>query len=194
MLARGAICLLLLVALTLTGGRCSTRYFVKMRTNASDLFRTRSDSSRMLEDSDASPSRYQSRLIPSSYQSEADERRTKDTKLQNEQKNQFESSTFNPDVLNKFLEEYANKIKGSTEKYPRYPFRIVKPAEPLLLEVDDPTTHATSVSHNHETKFEVNVENTTAAEDSVGLRITRGSFSKHLLFGNECWYIDHLGS
>ncbi|XP_031840324.1 uncharacterized protein LOC116430392 [Nomia melanderi] len=165
MLLRGAICLLLLVALTLTGGRCSTRYFVKMRTNASDLFRTRGDNSRMLEDSDTSPSHYQSRT--SNYQSEEDERRTKDAKPENEQKNQFETSTFNPDVLNKFLEEYANKIKGSTEKYPRFPFRIVKPAEPLLLELDDPTTHTTSVSYNHETKFEVNVENTTAAEDSL---------------------------
>lgn len=28
----------------------------------------------------------------------------------------FESSTFNPDVLNKFLEEYANKIKYTTEE------------------------------------------------------------------------------
>ncbi|XP_033333774.2 uncharacterized protein LOC117224759 isoform X1 [Megalopta genalis] len=161
MLPRGAICLLL-VTLTLSGSQCATRYFVKMRTNASELFRTRMESPEILEDSMAAPS---SQLR--SFRAD-DERRTKDIKLEDEHKNVFETSTFNPDVLNKFLEEYANRIKGSTEKYPKYPFRIVKPAaEPLLLEVDDTTTHPTSVSYDHETKFDANVENTTSAEDAL---------------------------
>ncbi|XP_076288249.1 uncharacterized protein LOC143212872 isoform X2 [Lasioglossum baleicum] len=160
MLPRGAICLLL-VTLTLTGSQCSTRYFVKMRTNGSDLFRTRMDNTRALEDSmPAESSPFRSIRVE-------DERRTKDIRLEDEQKNLFETSTFNPDVLNKFLEDYVNKIKGSTEKYPKNPFRIVKPAEPLLLEVDDSTVHSTSATHEHETKYDVNVENTTSAEDAL---------------------------
>lgn len=81
----------------------------------------------------------------------------------------FETSTFNPDVLNKFLEEYASKIKGSTEKYQRYPFRIVKPSEPLALEVDEQTTVRSSIiDHDDQnTKYEEEPINSTSTEDGV---------------------------
>ncbi|XP_026673561.1 uncharacterized protein LOC108630017 isoform X2 [Ceratina calcarata] len=120
MAARGAI-ILFSVTLVLRGTQCDTRYFVKMKTNASDLFKTRGENSR----SDGQ------RMIDDFPRTEED-------------RNGFETSTFNPDVLNKFLEEYANKIKGSTEKYHRFPFRGVKPTEPLTLEVDDQTTQSTN--------------------------------------------------
>ncbi|XP_076656234.1 uncharacterized protein LOC143360921 isoform X2 [Halictus rubicundus] len=132
-----------------------------MRTNASDLFRTRMDNVRAPEDS------LPARSSPLRGIRVEDERRTKDIKLEDEQKNLFETSTFNPDMLNKFLEEYVSKIKGSTEKYPKYPFRVVKPAEPLLLEVDESTTQSTSATHEHETNYDANVENTTSAEDAL---------------------------
>lgn len=166
MAQRRAVCLLL-VTLTLGGGQCSTRYFVKMKTNASELFRTKGSSLRVLEEPIAAtptPSYSELRTDPRLE----DERMIKGyPRLEDQQKNAFEVSTFNPDVLNKFLEEYANRIKiSTTEKYPKYPFRIVKPAEPLVLEVDDPTTTSTSVSYEQDTKFEDAV-NSTSTEEGV---------------------------
>lgn len=87
---------------------------------------------------------------------------------ENESINGFETSTFNPDVLNKFLEEYASKIKSSTDKYQRYPFRIVKPAEALSLEVDDQTTtQSTNTSYDQNIKDEEDTINSTSTEDGV---------------------------
>ncbi|XP_043251550.1 uncharacterized protein LOC122396884 [Colletes gigas] len=166
MVARGAICLLL-VALALRGTQCSTRYFVKMKTNASELFKTRGDSLRVLQRPIAATPNPLYDETKTDFQAD-DERMIKDfPRPGEEQRNAFETSTFNPDVLNKFLEEYANKIKTTTDKYTEYPFKILKPAEPLALEVDDPTTHSTSTIYDQETKFEVIASNTTTAENAL---------------------------
>lgn len=166
MAARGAICLLL-VTLTLRGSQCNTRYFMKMRTNASELVKPKGGNTRVLNEpimATQSPLHRETKPV---FQDDG-QRMIKDyPRTEDDSKNGFETSTFNPDVLNKFLEEYASKIKGSTEKYQRYPFRIVKPAEAIALEVDDPTTSTTTVNYDQDTKYEVDTSNSTSTEDGV---------------------------
>lgn len=149
MTPRGALYLLLTI-LTLDGSQCNTRYFVKMRTNASDMFKTKADNLRILQDPIA--------ITPNSlYDNAGIEHQVEDDRITKEisddqynRRNSFvETSTFNPDVLNKFLEDYANKIKSTTEKTFKYPFRIIKPpAEPLVLEIDN--VEATTVREQDE--------------------------------------------
>ncbi|CAL7939525.1 unnamed protein product [Xylocopa violacea] len=112
-----------------------------MRTNSSELLKTKAESSR----------ENGQRMINGFSRAE----------------DAFETSTFNPDVLNKFLEEYASKIKGSTENYQRYPFRVVKPVDALALEVDDPTTQSTSTSYDQGIKNEESTENSTSTEAGI---------------------------
>jgi len=154
---------LLLIILTLKGSQCSTRYFVKMRTNASEMFKTKADSLRILQDPIAiTPNP----LYEENEHQPEDERKIKT--ISNDKYNRrnsfVETSTFNPDVLNKFLEDYANKIKSTTERDFKYPFRIVKPPpEPLVLEVDDEgIRHTTVQSENFD-----QTANGTSIEDAV---------------------------
>jgi len=139
MMPRG-VAFLFLTILTLGGSQSSTRYFVKMRTNASEMFKTKADNLRILQDPVAiTPNPLYDNVSGDEHQLE-DERMIKEISSdQYDRRNSFvETSTFNPDVLNRFLEEYANKIKSTTERGFKYPFRIVKPpAEPLVLEIDD---------------------------------------------------------
>jgi len=134
---------LLLTILTLGGSQSSTQYFVKMRTNASEMFKTKADNLRILQDPVAiTPNPLYDNVSGDERQPE-DERMIKEISSdQYNRRNSFvETSTFNPDVLNRFLEEYANKVKSTTERGFKYPFRIVKPpAEPLVLEIDDVET------------------------------------------------------
>ncbi|KAL6267437.1 hypothetical protein P5V15_000513 [Pogonomyrmex californicus] len=166
MTPRGAVCLLLTI-LTLGSSQGSTRYFVKMRTNASDMFRTKVDNLRILQDPIA--------ITPNPlYDNAGNEHQTDDGRMTKEissdqynRRNSFvETSTFNPDVLNKFLEEYANKVKSTTERNFKYPFRIVKPpAEPLVLEIDSETTETTTIQEQDE-KFD-QTSNATSTEDAL---------------------------
>ncbi|OAD52595.1 hypothetical protein WN48_00755 [Eufriesea mexicana] len=166
MAARGAICLLL-VTLALRGTQCNTRYFMKMKTNASELVKAKGGSLRVLDEpimATQSPLHHETKPV---FQ-DGGQRMIKDfPRSEDDSKNGFETSTFNPDVLNKFLEEYASKIKGSTEKYQRYPFRIVKPAEAIALEVDDPTTSTTTMNYDQDTKYEEDTSNSTSTEDGL---------------------------
>ncbi|XP_076238334.1 uncharacterized protein LOC143181683 [Calliopsis andreniformis] len=167
MAQRGAL-YLLLVTLTLGGGQGDTKYFVKMRTNASELFKTRSNSLRVLEEpiaATATPSYSETR----SDARVQDERMISDfPRSEEQQKNAFEASTFNPDVLNRFLEEFASKIKTSTtEKYPKYPFKLLKPTEPFVLEIDDLATSSTSASYDQDTKLEEDTMNSTSTENGL---------------------------
>ncbi|XP_011882718.1 PREDICTED: uncharacterized protein LOC105570252 [Vollenhovia emeryi] len=164
MTTRGAVCLLLTI-LTLGGTQGSTRYFVKMRTNASEMFRTKADNLRILQDPIAiTPNP----LYDNAGNEHDDGRMTKEISSdQYNRRNSFvESSTFNPDVLNKFLEEYASKVKSTTERNFKYPFRIVKPpAEPLVLEIDSETTETTTL-HEQDEKFD-QISNATSPEDAL---------------------------
>lgn len=137
---------------------------MKMRTNASEMFKTKADSMRVLQDPIA--------ITPhplyaeNEHQAEDEQRRIKT--ISNDKYNRrnsfVETSTFNPDVLNKFLEDYASKIKTTTERDLKYPFRIVKPPpEPLVLEVDDESTRNTITQGE---KFD-QTANGTSVEDAV---------------------------
>ncbi|XP_043524807.1 uncharacterized protein LOC122536479 isoform X1 [Frieseomelitta varia] len=167
MAAKGAICLLLL-ALTLRGSQCSTRYFAEAKTDTSELFKTKGESFRVLDEPIAATSSPLHREAKFAFQNN-NQRMIKDfPRSEDDSRNGFETSTFNPDVLNKFLEEYANKIKSSTEKYQRYPFRIVKPTEALALEVEDQTsTQSTSAIYDQNTKYEEDTINSTSTEDGL---------------------------
>ncbi|XP_029036390.2 uncharacterized protein LOC114872855 [Osmia bicornis bicornis] len=171
---------LLLVTLALRGSQCSTRYYVKMRTNASELFKTRGDNSRVLEQPIAATTSPLYDETRDHFQDD-DQRMIKDfPRTDDESRNSFETSTFNPDVLNKFLEEYASKIKSSTEKYQKHPFRVVKPSEALALEVDVPTAQPTSSSSAQVTKPEEDGVNATLAEaglsDSLNDTLKRNKY------------------
>ncbi|XP_053996100.1 uncharacterized protein LOC128885818 isoform X1 [Hylaeus anthracinus] len=166
MAPRGAICLLL-VTLSMRGTQCSTRYFMKMKTNGSELFKTRGDSLRVLEESIAATPNPLYDATKTNFQAEGERMIKGFPDIGEEQRNAFETSTFNPDVLNKFLEEYANKIKTTTEKYPKYPFKIVKPSEPLALEVDDQSTYSTSTTYEQETKYDEVAANTTPTTNTL---------------------------
>ena len=165
MMTRGAICLLLTI-LMLGGSLGSTRYFVKMRTNASDMFKTKADNLRILHDPIAITPNPLYDNMGNGHQT--DERMTKEISSdQYNRRNSFvESSTFNPDVLNKFLEDYANKVKSTTERNFKYPFRIVKPpAEPLMLEIDSEIIETTTI-HEQDDKFD-QISNATSTDDAV---------------------------
>ncbi|XP_025153006.1 uncharacterized protein LOC105191291 isoform X1 [Harpegnathos saltator] len=167
MTSKGAVCLLLMV-LMFGGAQCSTRYFVQVRTNASEMFKTKADNLRILQDPIA--------MTPNPlYDNTRDQRQDEDERMikelssdQYHRRNSFvETSTFNPDVLNKFLEEYANKIKSTTEKDFKFPYRIPQPtAESLVLEVDDEATEATT-SHEQDEKPDENANATSIAEDAL---------------------------
>lgn len=169
MTPRGALCLLLTI-MTFGGSQSSTRYFVKMRPNASEMFKTKADGLRILHDPSSSATSnplYDKADIEHQVE---DKRMIKEISSdQYNRRNSFvETSTFNPDVLNKFLEEYANKIKTTTEKDFKYPFRIVKPPpEPLVLEIDDETTESTTtVRQEEDEKFDQNA-NATSTDEAV---------------------------
>ncbi|XP_012059546.1 PREDICTED: uncharacterized protein LOC105622739 [Atta cephalotes] len=165
MMTRGAICLLLTI-LMLGGSLGNTRYFVKMRTNASDMFKTKADNLRILHDPIAITPNPLYDNMGNGHQT--DERMTKEISSdQYNRRNSFvESSTFNPDVLNKFLEDYANKVKSTTERNFKYPFRIVKPpAEPLMLEIDSEIIETTTI-HEQDDKFD-QISNATSTDDAL---------------------------
>ncbi|XP_029670076.1 uncharacterized protein LOC115239613 [Formica exsecta] len=186
MTPRGAFYLLLTI-LTLDGSQCNTRYFVKMRTNASEMFKTKTDNLRILQDPIA--------ITPNSlYDNSGNEHQIEDERMTKEisgnqfnRRNSFdETSTFNPDVLNKFLEEYANKIKSTTEKSFKYPFRIIKPpVEPLVLEIDNETTETTIIPEQNE-KFD-QIANATSAENDALSEALNDTLKRNKYYGTNTY-------
>ena len=126
---RGAF-YLLLIALVVESSFGSTRYFIKLKNDPSNLFKTKGPQ-------DLRVLHYPLTGIRGSFQDETgtriqdeDQSASKDFGPKIDRRHSFdESSTFNPDVLNKFLEEYANKIKTTTERNYKYPFRVVTPED-----------------------------------------------------------------
>lgn len=116
-----------------------TRYFVKVATNSTDPLRELMgmDNSRWMNNGDAGGNgttidraeTNNPEKSRSSFRINDDETMIRESLKANlERRNSFiESSTFDPDVLNKFLDDYANKIKSTTEKNYNFPFRIGKP-------------------------------------------------------------------
>ncbi|XP_070156078.1 uncharacterized protein [Polyergus mexicanus] len=186
MTPRGAFYLLLTI-LTLDGSQCNTRHLVKMRTNASEMFKTKTDNLRILQDPIA--------ITPNSlYDNSGNEHQIEDERMTKEisgnqfnRRNSFdETSTFNPDVLNKFLEEYANKIRSTTEKSFKYPFRIIKPpVEPLVLEIDNETTETTIISEQDE-KFH-RIANATSAENDALSEALNDTLKRNKYYGTNAY-------
>ncbi|XP_014488107.1 PREDICTED: uncharacterized protein LOC106751656 [Dinoponera quadriceps] len=164
MASRGAIYLLLTISM-LADSQCSTKYFV--RTNVSEMFKTKADNLRILQDPIAITPNPLYNNMRNEHQDEEDERMIKEISSdQYHRRNSFvETSTFNPDVLNKFLEEYANKIKSTTEKDFKYPYKIPT-TETLVLEIDDETTTEATTNHEQDEKLDQNA-NATSAEDAL---------------------------
>lgn len=104
---KGPVILLLMSFLFYNEIKADTRYYVKLKNDdvtkivPSDttIKNIKDDKSRAIFNLD-------------------DESMIRDTlKANQERRNSFhETSTFDPDVLNKFLDEYANKMKSTTEK------------------------------------------------------------------------------
>ncbi|XP_035741681.1 uncharacterized protein LOC118450225 isoform X1 [Vespa mandarinia] len=165
-ITNGTICLLLLIFI-LEGSYCNTRYFVKMRTNASELFKTKNENLRIPQEPIAMTQGPLSDETRDDQRSN-DERMIRDAlTLEYDRRNTFETSTFNPDVLNKFLEDYANKIKSSTEKDFKLPLKFSKPTvDPLILEVDESTTDSFTTILDDE-KSTLDPINSTLNEDKL---------------------------
>lgn len=121
----------LLVGLMVEGSLGSTRFLTRTNYSASDLFKTKNDNLRISQEPIA--------VTRNPFERDAIDDGQGDTKFQRRNLHE-ESSTFNPDVLNKFLEDYATKIKSTTEKNYKYPFTVVKqPVESLRLNVREPS-------------------------------------------------------
>ncbi|XP_043284488.1 GATA zinc finger domain-containing protein 14-like [Venturia canescens] len=126
---------LLTIAFTMKFSVCDTRYFVKVPTNSTDpLSRFMGiDKSRFVAEGGREPSVNRAdasnpEKSRSSFRIDDETMIRESLKANLERRNSFiESSTFDPDVLNKFLDDYANKIKSTTEKNYNFPFRIGKP-------------------------------------------------------------------
>ncbi|XP_011301050.1 uncharacterized protein [Fopius arisanus] len=114
--------LMLLVVLVVDGTIGDTRYFIKRQSD--DL---------KIAQPQESGEKEKSRAI---YRLEDADSIRDAMKVNNDKRNSFvESSTFDPDVLNKFLDEYANKIRSTTEKS-FYHLKTTKMPGVTLLEID----------------------------------------------------------
>lgn len=169
-ITNGTICLLLLI-FVLEGSHCNTRYFVKMRTNASDLFKTKNENLRVPQEEPIAMTQGPPLLSDDTRRNDQrnnDERMIRDAlSLEYDRRNTFETSTFNPDVLNKFLEDYANKIKSSTEKEFKIPLKFTKPTvDPVILEIDESTTDSSTTILDDQ-RSTLDPINSTLNEDKV---------------------------
>ncbi|XP_023287654.1 uncharacterized protein LOC105701965 [Orussus abietinus] len=134
MIFPGVVTSLLLVGLNFEGSSARTRILEEASTNASDLFKTKHDNLRILQE----PIAVTKGPTSEARKSEVDIRDESSAKFA--RRNFIESSTFNPDVLNRFLEEYATRVKSTTDRNFRYPFRGVS----APLETDVLVLHETS--------------------------------------------------
>ncbi|XP_063978349.1 uncharacterized protein LOC135163096 [Diachasmimorpha longicaudata] len=116
--------LIVLLVLAVDKSIGDTRYYVKLQ----------SDDLKTAQPQVESGEKDKSRAI---YRLEDDDSLTRDgLKVNHDQRNSFvESSTFDPDVLNKFLDEYANKIRSTTEKS-FYHSKTTRVPGLTLLEID----------------------------------------------------------
>lgn len=116
---------LLLIALTLDLSFGSTKYYVKLRNDPSDVFKTKNPYDLRFLHYPLNGGRISLQNDVGARIQDEDQSASNDFGPKIERRNSFdESSTFNPDVLNKFLEEYASKIKSTTERNYKYPFRV----------------------------------------------------------------------
>lgn len=121
---------LLLIALSLESSFGSTRYFIKLNDDQPAVFKTKSPQNLRVLHYPLTGSRGYLQDEAGTRIQDEDQSASKDFGPKIDRRYSFdESSTFNPDVLNKFLEEYASKIKTTTERNYKYPFRVVTPKD-----------------------------------------------------------------
>lgn len=130
---------LLLIGLIVDGSLGNTRFLIRTDSNASDLFKTRSNSLRLSQEP----------IAATKSPLHADNSRSRE-RTKYERRNSFvETSTFNPDVLNKFLEDFATKMKSTTEKNYKYQFTPIEhAAEPFRLDVKDQAENTSDVANS----------------------------------------------
>ncbi|XP_043466467.1 uncharacterized protein LOC122501223 isoform X2 [Leptopilina heterotoma] len=123
--SKGAL-YLLLIALTLNLSLGSTKYYVKLRNDPSDAYKIKNPYDLRVLHYPLGGGRVSLQDDIGARIQDEDQSASMDFGPKLERRNSFEeSSTFNPDVLNKFLEEYASKIKSTTERNYKYPFRVM---------------------------------------------------------------------
>lgn len=130
--------ILLALFLLFQGSQADTRYVPKLKTDDTTQVTSPTDQNDLSED-------IKSRAIFRLN----DESMIRDTlKASDERRNSFhETSTFDPDVLNKFLDEYANKIKSTTERSVySYPYRITSQQPAVTSEIDNDHTLGVSTT------------------------------------------------
>ena len=146
---RSIVFLVLVLSLNLPGSYSDTKYYVKMKTNSTDPFVL--ENLRSGDESTRAPS--QDEKSRSTFRIDDQTMIRESLKANHERRNSFvESSTFDPDVLNKFLDDYANKIKTTTEIIYDYAHRVTKPIAISTIETNktenslNSTVEASSVS------------------------------------------------
>lgn len=132
--SRGSLVILLVFGLIVKGSIGDTRYYVKVSQNSTNPFEGNGGLRRISQEaatgSGIGVSRAAShvRKSGSSFHTDDETMIRESLKANEERRNSFvESSTFDPDVLNKFLDEYANKIKSTTDTGEDNPFRVKIP-------------------------------------------------------------------
>ncbi|KAK0158331.1 hypothetical protein PV328_009347 [Microctonus aethiopoides] len=160
---RGPVMLLILF-LFYHGSNADTRYYIELKN---DDVTNIMPSDRMINDNKDENSQAIFNLH--------DESMIHDTlKANHERRNSFhETSTFDPDVLNKFLDEYANKMKSTTERSVyAYPFHITtkQPTITSVEIVDNSNVDAATTSSTEESVTingaEISLENIKAPNDT----------------------------
>ena len=118
--SRGAFYLLLIV-LAFESSIASTRYFVKLSKDPSEFSKLKHPLNLRVLHYPLSGTRTSLQDESGTRIQDENESASKDVGPKIERRHSLdESSTFNPDVLNKFLEEYATKIRSTTEKNDKY--------------------------------------------------------------------------
>ncbi|KAG8034749.1 hypothetical protein G9C98_007825 [Cotesia typhae] len=148
--------ILLLVFLVFQESRADTRYLFKRNDNQFSERRNTSDTNYF------GLSRKEKEEKPRAIFQDDESMIRETLKANHDRRNSFlETSTFDPDVLNKFLDEYANKIKSTTDNNYGLQHHSTKMTEASLEIGDDSSEVSTS------TEDSVTVHGTTLALDKV---------------------------
>ncbi|XP_046430300.1 uncharacterized protein LOC124184537 [Neodiprion fabricii] len=179
---------LLLIGLIVDGSLGDTRFLAKTNYSVSDLFKTKNTNLKISQDPIA---------VTKSPWHEANSKLEDDVSIYGEDNSKFErrnsfveTSTFNPDVLNKFLEEYATKIKSTTEKNYKYPFTVIEPpVEPFQLEVHDSVADESEINAKENTT----VYSNSKLDHPQGDENANDTFERNKQWGGGNSYDDRTG-
>ncbi|XP_012263765.2 uncharacterized protein LOC105690524 [Athalia rosae] len=183
MLALKIIPTLLFIEVIVTGSHGNTRFLTKVNNNVSTLFKTKNDNFRIPQEPIAVTKNPLELTKNTRFENDA-VNIEKNSKF--ERKNiHVETSTFNPDVLNKFLEEYAAKMKSTTENNYKYPFTVLEhPVVPFQLEVKKPATEESKVNMKKNATLETTVSNGGKTEQNREGENANDTLERNKQWGN----------